>query len=105
MKTNCSITVKNKRYVYSIEGLKDGLVYFECTGAGINQRFAKEDLAELLIDLPTWVLDYQAHLSEKKETVIRFRIKAEEKVLLEKKAHKAGFNNLSRFIRSQILPV
>ncbi len=104
MKTVYSITVKNKRHQYSIKDLKNGLIYVDCPDAGISQRFAKEDLAELLIDLPTWILDYQAHLSTKKETVVRFRLKVEEKVLLEKKAHKEGYSNLSKFIRDQILP-
>ena len=103
MKTTYSVTVKNKRYEYFISSLKGGLVYFECPAAGICQRFSREDVAELLIDLPTWILDYQADFSSKKEAVVRFRIKAEDKVRLEKRAHQEGYSNLSGFVRDRLL--
>ncbi len=102
MKTSATITVQNKKYSYSLEKRKGGLVYVECAVASIAQEFLAEDVADLLIGLPNLIVaekEYQNHQSD----VVRFRVSSEDKKLIEKKAAEEGFSSVSEYIRSRAL--
>jgi len=71
----------------------------------INQEYLKEDLAGLLTALPEMILDELEYQKAKKqkEAVLRFRVNQEEKIKIEKKAHKEGFASISKYLRSLAL--
>ncbi len=102
MKTSATITVQNKKYSYSLEKRKDGLVYVECTAANLMQEFLAEDVVDLLIDLPNLIVaekEYQNRQSD----VVRFRVSIEDKKQIEKKAAKEGYVSVSEYIRNLAL--
>jgi len=106
MKIPYTITVKNKKHPYFIQQKKvegEEMFFFECKGAGITQHFYPEDLAQLLVDLPQWISEYQHEQKTKKASTILFRVKLDEKMEIEKKAHESGYSNISRFIRDKVL--
>ena len=99
-----TITVKNKRYEYTITPINKKWVFFECPAGGIAQRFLAEDIMALLIDLPELILmeiDYQ----KKQNEVIRFRISSEQKKEIEKRAVREGYPTVSSFLRHLALGV
>lgn len=102
MKKNRSehfVTVNNKKYPYYL-GLdkEEGCVFFECSAAGISQPFPVEDIPELLMHLPDYILEEKAYRAKQKE-IIRFRVAVEEKKAIEKKAAKLGYSSVSSFLR------
>lgn len=103
-KTSATITVHNKKYSYSLEKIKGGVMYVECPAANIEQEFLAEDVADLLIDLPNLIMaekEYQSRQSD----VVRFRVSAEDKKRIEQKATKAGYPSVSEYLRSLALSV
>lgn len=97
-----SITVNNKKYIYTITPIDRNLIYFECKAAGISQKFLAKDVAGLLIDLPEFILeeiDYQ----KKQNEIIRFRISSEQKKEIQKRAIKEGYPTISAFMRALAL--
>lgn len=97
-----SVTVNNKRYEYSIKPIDKETVYVKCPGARMDQRFLVEDIPELLEHLPEMIIDTQNFL-KKQNNVIRFRVSADEKRQIQKKAIKAGFSTISAFLRDLAL--
>lgn len=92
------VSVQNKNYPYSLTEKKDDVVFVECKAAKIAQDFLKEDVANLLIDLPSLIVaekDYQATQSN----VVRFRIAPADKKQIEKKAIEKGFKSVSEYMR------
>ncbi len=72
--------------------------HFECDAANISQPFLNEDIPSLLIDLPNLILSEKEYL-EKQDEVIRFRVTAEDKKLIEENACKKGFKTISDYLR------
>ena len=106
MKITYTVTVKNKKHNYHVEQKKiDGeeILFIECAGAGISQPFYPEDVAQLLVDLPQWITEYQHEQQTKKANSILFRVKPNEKLEIERKAHKNGYTSVSSFIRDKAL--
>lgn len=106
MKVYHSVTVNNKKYPYCIEPQNlDGeeVLFVECAGAGISQPLYAEDIAQLLVDLPQWITEYQHKKKAKKAEYILFRVKPDEKLDIERKAYKSGYPNVSSFIRDKVL--
>jgi hypothetical protein len=99
--TTHHVTVKNRRYTYHLERVDGETVHVSCPAAGIDQDFAKEDIAELLEDLPQWIVDFQEQKA--KEAVMRFRVSPEQKKEIEKKAHARGFDSVSAYLRHRAL--
>ncbi len=104
MKTLHTITVKNKKYSYTIQPSSEesGAVFFECEGAGIFQDFLKEDLIQLLLDLPLHIMEQEEWVAEKDHNII-FRVSAEEKKIIQRNAVKRGFGKVSDFMRTVAL--
>lgn len=101
-KVKGNITVNNKKYEYSIQDEKGEAVFVECKGAAISQHFLREDIGNLLIDLPHLIVAEQEY-HERQSEVVRFRISPEDKVKIQQKALKAGFSSLSKYMRSLAL--
>ena len=97
-----SITINNKTHKYSIKKINPNTSFFECKAANIAQEFLNEDIAPLLIDLPELILSEKNYRAENKD-VIRFRLTAEEKSQIEKKAVQSGYPTVSAFLRSLAL--
>lgn len=101
MKTSHHITVNGKVYSYSISESDDKDCYFfVCKAARIEQDFLKEDIPALLLDLPELIV---SELEYEKSSVVRFRVNAEEKKEICKRAAKAGYPNVSSFLRDLAL--
>jgi hypothetical protein len=97
-KITSSITVNNKKYVYSLEQKSKDTIFVECKDANIAQEFLAEDVAALLIDLPNLIIAEKEY-NNKQTEVVRFRISQADKSKIEKKAVKEGFGSLSDYLR------
>ncbi len=98
-RTEHSITVKNKKYRYSLEPKRGGITRVICKDAKIDQDFLNEDVPALLSDLPELIIAEQEY-KKSQSTVVQFRISPEKKKELEKKALKEGYPNLSSYLRA-----
>ena len=101
-KVKSNITINNKKYNYSLEKRKNGVIFVECKDANISQEFLAEDVASLIIDLPNLIIAEREHVKKQSE-VIRFRISATDKSKIEKKAVKNGYESVSYYMRSLAL--
>ena len=97
-----TITINNKKYSYTIKPIDKKTIHFECPSIGMSQRFLIEDLPDLLLHLPETILDITALQRQYKE-VIRFRVSAQEKKEIQKRAIKAGYSTVSSFLRALAL--
>lgn len=102
MKTKVSITVKNKVYPYTLEKVGGDSVHVACKAAKVDQEFLKEDVADLILDLPNLIIAEQTYEKDQSE-VIRFRISSIDKKNIEKKAIKKGYNSVSGYLRDLAL--
>jgi hypothetical protein len=101
-KISATITIQNKKYEYSLEDRGSNLVYVICKEANISQEFLAEDIARLLIDLPSLITAEKEYKNNHSE-IIRFRISSEDKNKIEKKAIKKGYNSVSEYMRALAL--
>ena len=92
------ITVNNKKYTYSLKKIDTEHVFLECKAANIAQEFLREDIPDLLIDLPNLILSEQEYKTSRGE-IIRFRLKSEDKKAILLKAQKKGYKTVSAFLR------
>ena len=92
------ITINNKKYFYLLKSKTAKTTFVECEAAKIKQSFLNEDMPVLLSDLPNLILAEKKHRHQQ-NTVIRFRVKPEDKKLIEQKAHKKGYSSISAFMR------
>jgi predicted DNA binding CopG/RHH family protein len=97
-KVVANITINNKKYNYSLEEKKHGLIFVECKDANIAQEFLAEDVPSLLIDLPNLIVAEKEY-EKKQSEVIRFRISSVDKNKIEKKAVKEGYDSISDYMR------
>lgn len=97
-----TVTINNRKHSYTIQPIDKGTVHFECPSAWMSQKFLIEDLPEVLLNLPETILDV-IELEKKQKDVIRFRVSAEEKKKIHKKAIKAGYSTVSAFLRNLAL--
>ena len=97
-----SITINNKKYFYSLKPKSTKTTLVECEAAKINQEFLNEDIPALLNDLSNLILAEKKYRHQP-SAIIRFRVKPEDKKLIEQKAHKKGYNNISTFMRDLAL--
>lgn len=88
----------NKKYRYSLQEKKKGIIFVECKDANITQDFLAEDVAGLLIDLPNLIITEKEY-NKKQSEVVRFRISPKDKNKIEKKAVKEGYGSLSDYMR------
>lgn len=98
------IKINNKKYEYSLEDIKKGIVYMECKAAKIDQEFLKKDIAGILIDLPNLILAEKEYSKKASET-IQLRVTPKVKREIEKKALKEGFDSVSAYLRSNLLSI
>jgi len=54
-----SITVKNKKHVYTLAPSGKNMTNVLCETAGVNQDFLNEDVPALLLDLPNLIIAEQ----------------------------------------------
>ncbi len=98
-----TIRVNNKKYEYTISPSEDEeCYYFVCEAAGVSQDFLKEDIPALLVDLPEFIIE-ELEYKKKQDNVIRFRVSVDEKKAIYKRAVKAGYANVSGFLRDLAL--
>lgn len=103
MTTTSTITVQNKKYEYTLKSAKEkGVIRFVCKGAHIDQDFLAEDVPALILDLPELILAERTYQDNQTE-VVRFRISAEDKKKIEKKALASGFDTVSDYLRARAL--
>lgn len=92
------ITINNKKYTYSLEEKRGGLIFVECKDANIAQEFLAEDVPSLLIDLPNLIVTEKEYAKNQSE-IIRFRISSADKNKIERRAVKEGYGSLSDYMR------
>jgi hypothetical protein len=97
-----TITVKNKKYEYFITPVNKKWVFFECLGGGISQEFLAEDIPALLMELHELIIS-EIEYNKKYSHLLRFRISAEDKKKIQERAIKAGYSNISAFLRDLAL--
>lgn len=94
-----SILFNNRRYDYMITYQDEEMCFFECQAANIAQYYPSEDLATLLKELPELIITEQNYRKDAQNLRLQIRVTKEEKDAIEKKAHRAGFRNISTFMR------
>lgn len=101
MKTQLAhtLTLGNKKYTYSLKQVSAETTHLVCEAANINQEFLNEDIPALLTDLPNLISAEKEYLTTQSE-VIRFRVSAEDKKIIEQKAVKEGYTSVSSFLRA-----
>lgn len=93
------IKVGNKKYPYYLEAVpKTKRVKVKCEAAKIDQEFLKEDIGNLLMDLPEMILE-EIDFEEKQDQTIRFRVSSTDKKKIMQNAVKHGYNNISGYLR------
>ncbi len=102
MKTKVNLTIKNKIYPYTLEKVDSLSVRVVCKAANIDQEFLKEDVSDVLIDLPNLLISELSYQKDHSE-VIRFRISPIDKKNIEKKAVKNGYSTVSGYLRDLAL--
>jgi hypothetical protein len=96
------VTVQNKKYSYILTKKNREEVHVKCEAANVDQLFAAEDIADLLIDLPNLILAEKEY-QKKQSDVIRFRISPQDKIKIERKAVKEGYSSVSEYMRNLAL--
>ena len=99
---------RNRRHEYTLSRPfeEDGekLVHFTCPKLGLEQDFLAEDIPALILDLPNLVEANEKHNQElKQQTVLRFRVSAQDRQRIEANAKAQGFASVSAFARSKLL--
>lgn len=102
MKTNATVTVKNRQYPYTLERKRKGVLHLECRAAKIDQEFLSEDVSELILDLPNLIIAEEEYES-KGDTVVRFRVSAADKRRIEEGAVRKGYTSISAYLRDLAL--
>ncbi len=93
------ITVGNKKYPYYLVPVpKTNRVRVKCEAAKINQEFLKEDIGDLLVDLPEMIME-EIDFEERQDQTIRFRISSTDKKKIMQNAVKHGYSNISGYLR------
>ena len=92
------VTVQNKKYSYTLSKNSNDTVEIQCEAAKISQEFLPEDVPDLLIDLPNMILAEKEY-QKKQSDVIRFRISPQDKIKIERKAVKKGYDSVSEYMR------
>lgn len=95
------VIIGNRKYGYTLHP-KRSATTLVCRGANINERFANDEIPQVLSQLPRMILAV-LQAAETQSEVMRFRVTQEEK---EKIAHNAiteGYDNISAYIRSKLL--
>lgn len=100
--TQHSVTINNRKYSYSLTFVDKKTTLVACKDANISQEFLNEDIPTLLLDLPNLILSEKEY-KKCQEEIIRFRISPEDKKLIEQKAIKKGYSNVSSFLRDLAL--
>lgn len=96
------ITIKNKKYFYTLKPASKNSTFVKCEAANIGQEFLNEDVPSLLNDLPNLIMAEQTHNKQQSET-IRFRVSNDDKKIIEKNAIKKGYPSLSGYLRDLAL--
>lgn len=97
METKSYILVKNKKHEYSIIKASNKTTKLICKDANINQEFLNEDITQIILDLPNLIISEQDY--SKKNSLIQFRVSAQDKKRIEKNAIKKGYANVSSYIK------
>jgi len=97
-----TFTLNQKKYLCLLTPSDKDTTHVICKDARIDQDFLNKDIANLLLDLPNLVLAEKEY-KQKQSEVIRFRISPEDKIAIEKKALKEGYNSISGFLRDLAL--
>jgi hypothetical protein len=98
-KTTHTIAFGGEQHTYSLINNSNKTTRLICRAARLDQNFANEDLAETIQLLPKYIKNAREFVS-KHNLMIRFRVTPEEKIQIAKKAKKAGFADVSKFIRA-----
>ncbi len=96
------VIIGNRKYGYTLEPKRE-VTTLVCRGANINDRFANNEIPRVLSELPSMILSAIRAIETQQSEVMRFRVTAEEKEQIAKKAVTEGFDNISAYIRSKLL--
>lgn len=97
------VKVGNKSYPYSLTvDKRKKLAHFLCEEANIEQKFALDEIPELLQLLPEHIREEQKY-RVRQDSVLRFRVSGKEKLEIEKRAKEKGFKNISSYLRAVAL--
>jgi len=96
------LTIQNKKYTYTITPSTSETSLVECQGANLKQEFLNQDIPALLNDLPNLILAEKEYNKAQSE-IIRFRVSAQDKKLIEAKAIQNGYTSVSQYLRSLAL--
>lgn len=82
-------------YTWKIDKTDGEIVKIYCQWAGIDQEYLKDDLPLLLEDIEDLIVEHQLI---NKTSNINIRVKTTDKLEIEKKAARKGYNSVSEYI-------
>ncbi|MBU1089520.1 hypothetical protein KKF38_01870 [Patescibacteria group bacterium] len=101
-KTTHTIAFGGKQFSYSLTANDDCSTRLICREARLDQNFLNEDIAETIQLLPEHIRHARKFVA-KHDLTIRFRVSLEEKTRIAKNSKKAGFADVSKFVRDRAL--
>ncbi len=102
MKTNASVTIKQKVYHYTLEKTQAGAIRMISKDAKIDQEFLTEDVSELILDIPSLIIAEQKYVQTSSD-VIRFHVTTQDRKKIEKRAVAKGYTSISSYVRAVAL--
>jgi len=100
------IPVGTKKYPLIVEKTgkidsNDGEIFsIRCDILNLNQEYLKSDLPVLFMDIAD-MIEYE--IEQKATSTIHIRLKPNEKLLIEKRTQKQGYNSLTDFVKAKCI--
>lgn len=95
------VLIGNKRYGYTMAPTRQ-YTTIVCKEAGLKLRVPNEQVPQVLGELAKQIIQNR-QVGEAQSEVLRFRVTPTEKAEIEEAAMKAGYNNVSAYLRARAL--
>jgi hypothetical protein len=102
MKIKHYIIVGNKKYEYILEPARTR-TRVVCEGAGIRQKYSNNEIPAVLAQLPQIIVRINEQNTGVQSEALRFRVTPAEKEQIMQDATKAGYTNMSAYLRDKVL--
>ncbi|MDR0650682.1 MAG: hypothetical protein LBG59_04735 [Candidatus Peribacteria bacterium] len=76
------------------------IVHIRCDILNLNQEYIKTDLPLFFMDIAEMI---EQELKQKARATLHIRLKANEKLLIEKQAQKQGYTSLTDFVKAKCI--
>tara|TARA_B100000745_G_scaffold292473_1_gene233346 strand:+ start:4667 stop:4999 length:333 start_codon:yes stop_codon:yes gene_type:complete len=97
------IIIGNQRHGYTLHPAQK-VTHLICRSANIEARFPNDEIPRILAELPSLIAEQRALIAHAQQNqVIRFRVSADERALIEQKVRDHGYDTISAYLRDVAL--